>query len=224
MKRLVPELGLADPRAAADRISHLLGADIDREGDALRMTLGDQQLLLRATQGQGPGQSGGPVHHVALAVPDAAAALAWAETRGAALDTEMTPDGVTEIPEFWQAGVRVAFLKGPEGTRLELCSGRRAAIPEGLGHDHVGVLCTDLPATRATFLDAGLHEVATFALDRPEGATQVAFLAHGDQLVELFQPPGPMPAPGPFTALRLEGAGRVATLSGPSGLRLILAP
>ena len=220
MRRLVPELSLADPQAAADRISHLLGADIDREGDALRLTLGDQQLLLRA----GTGAPSGPVHHVAFAVPDAAAALAWAETRGAALDTRMTPDGVTAIPEFWDRGVRVAFLQGPEGTLLELCAGRRAEIPEGLGHDHVGVLCTDLPATRAAFLDAGLNEVAAVTLDRPEGATQVAFLAHGDQLVELFQPPGPVPAPGPFTALRLEGAGREATLSGPDGLRLVLSP
>jgi len=219
MKRLVPELSLADPKGAADRISHFLGADIDRAGDALRLTLGDQQLLLRA----GTGAPVGPVHHVAFAVPDATAALAWAETRGAARDTEMTPDGVTEIPEFWERGVRVAFLQGPEGTRLELCAGRRAEIPDGLGHDHVGVLCTDLAATRATFLDAGLHEVAAVTLARPEGATQVAFLAYGDQLVELFQPPGPVPVPGPFTALRLEGAGQEATLPGPGGLRLVLS-
>jgi len=218
--RIVPELAVMDPAAAAAMLRDVFGF----AGTGEVLALGDQAVALVAAE-RAAGQGG--IDHLALAVADVDAALAGMRARGARLEAT-TPEGPREIAEFWEGGVRYVFLEGPEGARIELCArlpqDGRAGLP---GHDHIGIPCTDLAATEGFFLGLGLRPLAAVDLRRDDGVTKVRFLAAGDSVVELYEPPALRGAVAPFAAeglwrgLRLEGAGIAPGLRiGPDGLRV----
>ena len=218
--RIVPELAVRDVAAAAAMLRDVFGF----AGEGAVLTLGDQAVALVAAE-RAAGQGG--IDHLALAVADVDAALAALQARGARLEAT-TPEGPREIAEFWEGGVRYVFLEGPEGARIELCArlpqDGRAGLP---GHDHIGIPCTDLAATEGFFLGLGLRPLAAVDLRRDDGVTKVRFLAAGDSVVELYEPPALRGAVAPFAAeglwrgLRLEGAGIAPGLRiGPDGLRV----
>lgn len=217
---LIPELAVADADAACRMLSDVFGF----VPDAGLMRLGSQRIAVQ----QAPGPRGhGKIDHLALAVADVDAALAAALARGAVLD-DTTPDGPREIAEFWDAGVRYVFLRGPEGARIEFCARLPQDHRRGLpGHDHIGLPCTDIDASEAFFLAFGLTRLAAVNLTRPDGVTPVRFLAAGASVVELYGPPalrGARPDFAPdalWSGLQLHGSGLTPGLhAGPDGLRL----
>jgi hypothetical protein len=157
------------------------------------------------------------IDHLALAVPDLAGSARTLLARGAQLDRQVTPDGPLEIPEFWTAGVRYLFLQGPAGARIELIVNQGA--PQGPGHDHIGIPCSDIAASAAFFAGLGATPLAAVTLQRAEGATHVRFLALQGSVIELYQPPHPKPVPaqGLWRCLRIDGA---APASGPDGVTI----
>lgn len=205
---VIPELSQPDPAAACRMLAQVFG--FVPEGGLLR--LGDQAVAVVAGSALGHGC----IDHLALAVPDLAAAARAMQDRGARPDPEVTPDGPLEIAEFW-GGVRYLFLQGPGGARIELIE--TPAAPHGPGHDHIGIPCSDIAASGAFLSGLGATPKAAFKLHRPEGITEVRFLALHGALLELYQPPQPVvPATmGPWRRLRITGA---RPAFGPDGLTI----
>lgn len=220
---IIPELAVTDRTAATALLSRVFGFS-DAGGGLLR--LGSQTVAL---VGADAPAGHGKIDHLALSVADVDATLAALIARGAGLEAT-TPDGPREIAEFWGTGVRYAFLRGPEGARIELCARRGAGGPAGIaGHDHIGIPCTDIAASERFFRDLGLTPLAAVDLDRPEGVTHVRFLRHGVSVVELYGPPDLRGRAAPFAAnalwrgLRMTGTGLAAgERTGPDGLRVTL--
>jgi len=206
---LVPELTVADPKAAAG----LLG----RFGfalDAGLWRLGSQALRLVAGTPAGHGR----IDHIALAVPDINAALALLTAKDIMLDPDVTPGGPDFIAEFWQDGLHYVYLSGPEGARIELCQ-RVTGAAMATGHDHIGIACASLAEMQGFFETAGARLVASVDLARPEGIIPVRFLAYEDAMIELYQPHArDRPAPGLWSRLLVQGL--ATALQGPEGLTL----
>lgn len=179
------------------------------------LSLGDQRIALV----KGPAASHGIIDHIALSVPDLEAAAAQIQARGALLDPAVTPHGPNSIPEFWTKGVRYLFLQGPQGARIELI--QNLGDPRPIGHDHIGIPCSDIEKSAAFFMALGARPVASAALTRPEGITEVRFLAVGPSVLELYQPPRPVAAApiGHWHRLLIKGA---PSAIGPDGL--LIAP
>lgn len=210
---LVPELCLMQPEAGAEILERVFG--FVRDGRFLR--LGTQAL--RIAQASAP-QPHGRIDHVALAVPDIDAALAGFTDRGAALAMDVTPDGICEIAEFWDGGIRYVYLAGPEGVRIELCQRKRGPVA-AVGQDHIGIPCTDAGRMQAFFEAEGAVLVSAVDLVRPEGRIPVRFLDFAGGMVELYTPPAAeRPAGGLWSRLLVSGLS--SERAGPDGL--ILAP
>lgn len=207
---IIPELRVADTARARADLCGVFGFADEGEG---RLRLGNQRIALA----QGAGAGAGPIDHLALATADLDRDAQALIARGARPDPAVTPDGPLTIPEFWGAGVRYLFLCGPEGARIELI--QNLGQPKGPGHDHIGIPCTDIASSVAFVVSLGGKVVHSVTLERPEGRTEVRFLALGTSVVELYQPPDatPRPGPGPWSRLLIPGA---AHLTGPDGLRV----
>lgn len=209
---VVPELCLTDPEAGIEFLCRVFGF----AATGATLTLGSQRLRVARAEGQA---RHGRIDHIALAVPDIDAALARFLAAGAGLETEVTPDGVGEIPEFWQAGIRYVYLKGPEGARIELCQRKQNAVATA-GHDHIGIPCRDLPATQRFFEDQGARLVASVDLARGGGTIPVRFLDYAGGLIELYAPAADTERPGRGLWSRLLVDGLDAERFGPDGLTL----
>lgn len=217
---IIPELRVRDIPAAEACLASVFGF-APRDG---LMCLGSQRIAL--VQGQGEIAHGG-IDHLALAVTDLPATLAALQSKGAVLE-ETTPQGPGQIAEFWAAGITYVFLRGPEGARIELCQrlpvDSRAGLP---GHDHIGIPCTDIAASVAFFTSLGCTMLSSVSLHRPDGVTEVRFLAAGQSVVELYEPPAlrdakpAFPENGFWAGLRLVGSPLdKGDRIGPDGLRL----
>jgi catechol 2,3-dioxygenase-like lactoylglutathione lyase family enzyme len=215
-RALIPELSLRDPEAGMVLLRDVFG--FDGEGSLLRR--GSQRMLV--TRGDPNGRHG-RVDHLALSVPDVPTALAESLGRGGRL-SPATPDGPLGISEFWENGVDYVFLDGPEGAKVELIARRSPAPPRPWGHDHIGISCAALGPMRAFFLGLGFEERAAVTLERPEGRVEVAFLAWGEDVVELYSLPEVRADPSlnggdGFWRLRAEGIeGRQV---GPEGVEVL---
>lgn len=209
---VVPVLSLPDPAAACRMLADVFGFG-PVEGDRGGLQLGSQVLRVEA----GPAAGHGIIDHLALGVPDLDAAARACLARGALPDPDVTPDGPLAIPEFWGGGVRYLFLRGPGGARIELI--QNLGQPAGPGHDHIGIPCTDIAASVAFAAGLGGRVVHSVALDRPEGRTEVRFVALAGSMLEFYQPPGAVARPGPglWSRLLIPGA---AAQAGPDGLRI----
>lgn len=216
-RALIPELVLRDPGAGAAMLSRVFG--FAPEGGLLRR--GSQRVLL--SEGEPDGRHG-PVDHLALSVPDVPAALGACLARGGRLSAA-TPEGPRAIAEFWETGVDYVFLEGPEGAKVELIARRPPAPSAAWGHDHIGVSCADFGPMRDFFLGLGLEEKAAVTLDRPEGPVEVAFLAWGADVVEVYCLPETRADPaldqgrGFWRRLRAEGLD--GPRRGPEGLEVL---
>lgn len=209
---IVPELAVTDTRSAAALLTGVFG--FAQDGAFLR--LGSQQIALA---GVPVAPDHGVIDHLALSVPDVAEAGQAFIARGAVVDAGVTPDGPKEIAEFWGRGVRYLFLQGPEGARIELCC--NLGDPRAPGHDHLGIPCRDLAATRAFALSLGGAVLADVALHRDDGVTQVSFVALAGSVLEFYAPPagpGLLPARGKWSRLLVPGL--VGDHVGPDGLTL----
>ncbi|MES2666331.1 MAG: VOC family protein [Pseudomonadota bacterium] len=205
---MVPELVVTDLAAAQRQLCDVFG--FARDGGVLR--LGSQAIVLR--QGSG---GHGVIDHLALSVPDLDAAAAVMIARGAVVEGT-TPDGAQLIPEFWRGGMRYLFLTGPDGARIELC--HNLADPKPLGHDHIGIPCTDIAASEAFVTGLGGRLVAAVTLTRAEGDTLVRFIELSGGVLELYMAPV-MPPLAPHGCWnRLLVPGLAAPVTGPDGLHL----
>lgn len=204
---VIPELLVRDVGAARRLLCGTFGFS---ETGTDRLAFHDQQIALAPGEPAGHGA----IDHLALAVPDLDAAAAAALSRGARRDASVTPDGPLSIAEFW-GGVRYLFLQGPEGARIELIE--RPADRRGPGHDHVGLPVPDIAAAVAFAETLGARLLSSVTLQRPEGPTEVRFLALGTSMLELYQPPVPQtPAtPGLWHRLLIPG---IRLQTGPGGL------
>ena len=213
----IPRLHVRDTAAAADQLTQVFGFSPNGGPDRLR--LGDQRIELHQDE-SAAGQ--GRIDHLALAVDDLDAALAAALARGGMLDGDVTPDGPLFIPEFWAAGTRYVFLKGPEGARIEFCARPGTSRPGLPGHDHIGIPCADLPGMQDFFRSLGCTDIAATMLIRAEGDVAVAFLGLGRSVIELYCPPGDaatsVASCGHWRGLVLDGAGPAGRIDGPEGL------
>jgi catechol 2,3-dioxygenase-like lactoylglutathione lyase family enzyme len=216
-RALIPELVLLDPEAGATQLQQVLG--FRRDGP--RMALGDQVLIV--SKGVPDGRHG-RIGHLALAVPDVQVALKACMGRGGQL-SDATPKGPLTIPEFWENGVDYVFLNGPEGAKVELIARRPPAARLPWGHDHIGISCADFAPMRRFFLDLGFTESAAVTLNRPEGHIDVAFLAWGNSVVELYCLPETRTAPslnaGPGFWRRIRAEDMSERCLGPEGIEVL---
>ncbi len=204
---VIPELAVTDPDAARAMLAQVFGF----VPDGGMMRLGTQAVAVVT----GGAAGHGAIDHLAIAVPDVDAAAAAMIARGARRDPDVTPDGPLEIAEFWQKGVRYLFLSGPGGARIELIA--NLGRPQGPGHDHIGLPCTDIAASAAFFAGLGARPLAAVTLHRPEGQTLVRFLSLQGAVIELYQPPvtAHPPGQGKWRRLLIDG---VAPATGPDGV------
>lgn len=209
---LVPELTVPNPDHAADVLASVFGF----APDAGLMRRGSQAVRLAKGQAQGHGR----IDHIALSVPDMDVILADLMEAGASLDAGVTPNGAELIPEFWGDGLRFVYLSGPETARIELCQ-RITGAALGVGHDHIGIPCHDLPGMQTFFEGLGATLTASVDLTRPEGVIPVRFLSYAGGVIELYQPKGAARAAQGLWS-RLLVPGLPAPLHGPEGL--ILSP
>lgn len=206
---IIPQLLCPDPEEVKRQFVAVFG--FEASGDLLHF--GTQTICL--TKGSPAGH--GCIDHIALAVPDIQAAAARVIARGGQVDLAVTPNGVATIPEFWSSGVHYLFLAGPSGARIELIT--NIGAPHGPGHDHIGIPCTDLAATRAFLLEQGAQPMAEFTLHRDDGETPVSFLTLHGSVLELYQPTlrPQFQAPGLWQRLLISG---IVPATGPDGLTL----
>lgn len=214
---LIPHLQTADLAAAEKLLVDVFGFAPD--GPYLR--LGSQRIALIT----GPQLGHGVIDHLALAVPDVARTATALMARGAQPDLSVTPDGPKEIAEFWQGGVQYFFLQGPGSARIELCANLAQPAPS-LGHDHIGISCTDITASARFFTDLGARLLSSVNLVRPGGTTEVRFLSFHGSVIELYSPPDLRTAPrhsapgqGLWHSLMVPGLD--SARFGPDGLRLV---
>ena len=210
---LVPELSLMQPEAGAAYLQRVFGFALQ---DGV-LQLGSQALIV--SQADSP-QPHGRIDHIALAVPDIDGALARMIGNGAALDANVTPQGVQSIAEFWDDGIRYVYLSGPEGARIELCQ-RNTGPVASIGHDHIGIPCRDIDLMEAFLRAQGATPIAEVELVRKGGTIPVRFLAFVGGMVELYCPvEADRPVRGLWSRLHIDGL--AAEVAGPDGL--ILAP
>lgn len=208
---LVPELRLIHPDAGRALLVGAFGFVADNG----MLHLGSQAL--RVAQAAVP-VSHGRIDHIALAVHDIDATLATITSAGVAVDTDITPDGVGEIAEFWDAGIRYVYLSGPEGSRIELCQ-RNVDPVASTGHDHIGIPCSDIAAMQGFFESHGARLLASVDLNRATGPVPVRFLGFEGGMVELYEPPyRARSAQGVWSRLIVSGLS--AEISGPDGVTL----
>lgn len=184
---IIPILALQDEIAGIQLMEQVFGFRVEGTsiGIGTILALGDQRILVAPqTTIIGSVQA----HHLALSVPDVDVAMRECIARGGNLAKSMTPDGPLEISEFWSGGVHYVFFDGPEGALIEFCMKKHESRVTNWGHDHIGVLCTDLDLndTQEKFEASGCNIVAEHTLHRPDGNTQVSFLRRGESVVELF--------------------------------------
>ena len=185
------------------------------------MRLGSQRLIV--AKGRPDGRHG-RIDHLALSVPSVPEALAACVARGGRLSAA-TPNGPLVIPEFWDHGITYIFLEGPEGAKMELVARRGPVAAMPWGHDHIGISCADLGPMWAFFQGLGLSERAALALERPEGRVDVAFLAWGEDVLELYSLPETRADPlhnggtGFWRRLRAEGIDNRQV--GPEGVEIL---
>ncbi|TNC74710.1 hypothetical protein [Rubellimicrobium roseum] len=216
-RALIPELVLRDPEAGSLFLERVFGF-AQQDG---RLVLGSQEVIL--SQGEPDGRHG-RIDHLALSVPSISDALAACTARGGVLG-ESTPKGPVIIPEFWERGVEYVFLDGPEGAKIELIARRPPAAMRPWGHDHIGISCADLRPMRDFFLGIGLEERAAVTLERLEGRVDVAFLAWGEDVVELYCLPETRADPslnaGQGFWRRLRAQGIDGRQVGPEGIEIL---
>ena len=134
------------------------------------------------------------VHHIGIAVADLEESLArWVDLFGA------VPGPIEEVPE---RGVRLAQLRFPEGSEIELLSPLGEASPvarflekRGEGIQHLTLEVDDIGTALDELTRAGLQVVSEGA-QAGAGGAQVAFLhprSLNGVLVEIRQ--GPKPGP-----------------------------
>lgn len=189
-------LRVRNPAAAAARLAGQIGFVPDRGGDPSLLWFGGQAVRLCAPAEDPAGLIRLPFDHLALAVPDVDTAVADGLSRGAVLDRAYTPDGPREIAAFWEAGVRFAFLAGPEGAPIEICT-RLGAGRSERGHDHFGIRVADFAASEALLRGHGGRLMAEHRLDAPGRSVTVRFWRLGDRVFELFDEPAPVVADAP---------------------------
>ena len=205
---MVPELVVSDVVAAGRQLRDVFG--FTSEDGMLR--LGSQTIVLR----QGAGGHG-VIDHLALSVPDLDLVSAAMISRGAVIEAT-TAGGAQLIPEFWGGGMRYLFLTGPDGARIELC--QNLADPQPLGHDHIGIPCTDIAASQAFILGLGGRLVSAVTLTRPDGDTHVRFIELDGALLEFYAAPNARPVAPEGRWSRLLVPGLAAAVTGPDGLML----
>lgn len=201
MTAFAPVLRVDDPAAALGWFAGLPGLRVDAARG--RVICGAERIIVAATGAAVPGLRAVPFDHLALRVGRLDAPLAALLAAGARLHGGYTPDGPREIPEFWDHGVRFAFLTGPGGVPVELCERLGADGPETVtGIDHLGLRCADVPATAARLSGPATERLAGHRLG---GGVEVLFLRDGGLVWELFDEP-----PAPDTASQATGWAGVA--------------
>lgn len=187
---MTPILAVDDPVSAREMLARVFGFVSTGNGC---MALGGQDVaVIRA--GEAPKRMlRMQLDHVAFATPDADAACANFMARGGHLARAFTPDGPSDIPEFWDKGVRFVFFDGPEGWPVEFCMKKGA--PARSGHDHFAVRAAKMETVEDRLVAMGATPVAHHRLRGNDGPVEVSFLARGADMFEVFDE-GPFPDPG----------------------------
>lgn len=188
---MIPVLAVQDPALACHALSEHFGFT----GDATRMTLGGQSIVLTTPGALPRGFVPLRLDHVALSVADADATHRAFLARGAKLHTGLTPEGPKNIPEFWEHGVRFVFFEGPEGWPLEFCARNGAPAEAVPSHSHYGIRCRDMASTLAQVKGLGAQPLASHRLGQGNAQVHVEFLALGSVILELFDE-APFPEAG----------------------------
>ena len=191
-----PVLMVPDPVAALDWFSQLPGITVDHDkGEAWS---GDLGLAVLPAGTRPAAFRDIPFDHLALRVGDVDATFAALLAKGIRPDPAFTPDGPREIADFWQTGVRFAFVIGPGGVPVELCARRGTTGPAAvLGLDHLGLRARDSAETAARLIAQGGRELARHQLAGSARTVDVRFLQEANLMWEVFDE-DPLPrAPGP---------------------------
>ena len=186
---LCPVLVVPDPALALDQLADVIGLDCDRP--AMTARSGDLTIVVAAEAPSG--LVAGPFDHLALRVADVDRALDAVLRRGGRLHAGFTPDGPKDIAAFWDAGVRYAFVEGPDGVPLELIAPIGGPARDG-GLDHLGLRTADVAGAAGAILSRGGRAVASHLLGPPGAPVHVEFLREGGLMWELFDEP-PLAAP-----------------------------
>lgn len=190
--QIIPILALHEMQAGADFLRKIFDFEIISQSEALiELALNDQRIDI-AAHDEPAGQF--VPHHLALSVVNVEISLSQALSRGAHLSKEMTPNGIVEIKEFWDFGIRYAFIEGPENALIELCE-KIGSDHTKSGHDHIGLLCEDIDLELQKLAEYKPNSLASYELSDETGITKVRFERYGQSVCELFQPPHPNPTP-----------------------------
>lgn len=118
-----------DVRAMSDYFERVFGAGLDRFDEDLKgapnasLRLGGVNVFIRGVRpGETPDVTAPALvegmDHIGLAVDDVEAAAAWLKSRGAEFTTEPVRTGI--------GGRMIAFVRGPQNIRIELCERPRS--------------------------------------------------------------------------------------------------
>lgn len=177
---MTPVLFVHDTGAARSMFANQFGFT---EAGPCRMALGDQTVLI-ARAGNAPDTLVRfPLDHIAISVRTAETALEVFHARGARLAAEFTPNGVAEIGEFRDRGVRYVFFEGPEGAPVEFCE--TIGKTQDTVHGHYGLRAADLDGLETQLATLGAEPVARHTLIG-EPPVDVRFLQAGSAVLELF--------------------------------------
>jgi len=180
---MIPVLAVDDPKAACEQLACHFGF---REQDGL-MWLGTQAIAVLGTRDKPTGFVDLPLDHVAWSVTDAAETCRAFSGRGASYSMSYTPNGLREIPEFWDNGVRFIFFEGPMGAPLEFCETIGVAPQtREMKHDHYGFRQMDFESTVSDLQTLGAVEIARHRLTAGNDTVNVMFLRWNDSVLELF--------------------------------------
>lgn len=183
---LAPVLSVSDPAGAMEWFARLPGLIADPAQG--RVLCGDSCIHVTGPTARPPGFRVAPFDHLALHVGDADIALAAAIGAGAHLHAAYTPDGPREISEFWNNGVRFAFLVGPESAPVELCALRQPHTGTGTitGLDHLGQRSEETAAAATALVERGGAELARHVLPGIPRPVSVHFIRADGLVWELF--------------------------------------
>lgn len=190
---MIPVLAVTSPALACQQLADHFGFQPRGMG---RMVFGTAEIVVvpqgkisqgKISQGEIPqGFIDLPLDHVAFQVPDAEEQYLLSRAVGAQLDPNFTPNGLRDIPEFWENGVRFVFFQGPDATPLEFCTKNPPSAPQPNGHSHYAIRTQDIDATESRIIAMGGHRMAQHRLAGNPTPVTVRFMALGAVVFELF--------------------------------------
>lgn len=178
MEKMIPVLSVSDISNARDHLINVFGFEA-LDGNKIRF--GDAEIIIVSYTDIPKAIIRKPIDHIAFSVQSLAEFESSSLGRNGYYHSEYTPEGIKEIPEFWESGVKYVFFEGPDGAPFEFCC-RNSIEAAEKGVDHVGIRNLDINEAQSHYLEYSPKVVSEYKLDD----VNIRFFTVNEYMFEAF--------------------------------------